>query len=82
MYYVSGGTRIFQTGGVPTPEFGAKTYYLAKIMLKNYQKMKEIGPGRGGTDRSCTFQDCCYCGSPMLFNLLLLTPYSEWSHAK
>ena len=29
----SGGSRIFQTG-VPTPEFEAKTYYLARFLPK------------------------------------------------
>ena len=30
--------------GAPTPEFGAKTYYLARFFAENCMKMKEIGP--------------------------------------
>ena len=34
---------------VPTPDFGAKTYYLAEFLIKNCMEMKEIGPrGRDG----------------------------------
>ena len=39
----------FPRWGLPTPEFGVKTYYLGKIFAKNCIKMKEIGPtGVGG----------------------------------
>ena len=31
-------------GGVPTSQFGAKTYYLTRFLPKNCMKMKEIGP--------------------------------------
>ena len=42
VYSCSTRSRISQTG-VPTPEFSAKTYYMARIFSENYMKMKEIG---------------------------------------
>ena len=33
--------------GAPTPEFVAKTYYLARFFAENYMKMKEIGTREG-----------------------------------
>ena len=33
--------------GAPTPEFVAKTYYLARFFAENYMRMKEIGPREG-----------------------------------
>ena len=46
----SGGSRISQRE-VPTPEFGAKTFYVGKIFAENCMIMKEIGP-RGGVPRA------------------------------
>ena len=42
----SSGFRVFQMGA-PTPDFVAKTYYLARFFAENYMKMKEIGTREG-----------------------------------
>ena len=48
--YVSGGSKISQTGGegAPTPEIGSKTYYLIRFFAKNCKKMKKLDRERGG----------------------------------
>ena len=50
--------------GAPAPEFGTKTYYLARFFPSNYAKMKEIGPGvsqasLGWIRQWGIFQMCC-----------------------
>ena len=48
----SGGSRISQTGeGAPIPDFGAKTYCLARYLLKTSSKWKKLDWGEGGMGR-------------------------------
>ena len=80
MYYFSGGSRVFQTEwGEPTPEFGAKTYYLAKNVLKTAENERNWPIGGGGS------ANALFKVAPtvlMLSNLLILGSHSEWRHTR
>ena len=69
----------FLRWGASMPEFGVKTYHLARSTPKNCIKMKEIGPGASapGTqlDPPMYCKICCLFNMCWYRNILLLQMY-------